>query len=181
MGHLSGILVYVRRTCVGRVFWGNLPRREVYMVREKISFRMTEECEKKLHHLLEMDAAMAEKQKRKPKDRSEIINDAVVTYWMAMQADEYNDPYMQRLEIVFERVFRKYMSGFIRSLNATNILAREAKEYMRLLCKGLNIDRAKDGVERLLYMTLPWDILIPEKVAREMRVKDPELEDEELM
>lgn len=82
------------------------------MVREKISFRMTEECEKKLNHLLEMDAAMAEKQKRKPKDRSEIINDAVVTYWMAMQADEYNDSYMQRLEIVFERVFRKYMSGF---------------------------------------------------------------------
>ena len=88
---------------------------------------------------------------------------------------------MQRLEIVFERVFRKYLSGFIRSLNTTNILARESKEYMRLLCKGLNIDRAKDGVERLLYMTLPWDILIPEKVAREMRVKNPEAEDEELM
>ena len=82
---------------------------------------------------------------------------------------------MRWLESVFERVFRKYMSGFIRSLNATNILAREAKEYMRLLCKGLNIDRVKDGVERLLYMTLPWDILIPEKVAREMRVKNPEM------
>ncbi len=52
---------------------------------------------------------------------------------------------------------------------------------MLLLCKGLNIDRVKDGVERLLYMTLPWDILIPEKVAREMRVKNPEMEDEELM
>ena len=139
---------------------------------------MTEECKKKLHSLLEMDAELAENQKRKPKDRSEIINEAVVTYWMAMQADEYNDPYMQRLEIVFERVFRKYMSGFIRSLNTTNILAWEAKEYMRLLCKGLNIDRAKDGVERLLYMTLPWDILIPEKVAREMRVKNPDREEE---
>ena len=52
---------------------------------------------------------------------------------------------------------------------------------MRLLCKGLNIDRAKDWVEPLLYMTLPWDILIPEKVAREMKVKNPEMEDEELM
>lgn len=97
-----------------------------------------------------------------------------------MQADEYNDPYIQRLEIVFERVFRKYMSGFIRSLNTTNILAREAKEYMRLLCKGLNIDRAKDGVERLLYMTLPWDILIPEKIAREMKVIQAEASDPEV-
>ena len=52
---------------------------------------------------------------------------------------------------------------------------------MLLLCKGLNIDRVKDGVGRLLYITLPWDILIPEKVAREMRVKNPEIEDDELM
>ena len=52
---------------------------------------------------------------------------------------------------------------------------------MLLLCKGLNTDRAKDGLERLLYMTLPWDILIPEKIAREMRVKTPEREDEGLI
>lgn len=52
---------------------------------------------------------------------------------------------------------------------------------MLLLCKGLNIDRVKDGVGRLLYIMLPWDILIPEKVAREMQVKNPEMEDEELM
>ena len=157
-----------------------LREKEQYLIRDMYTGVQADSNTLTINDLFEK-WKIAEKQKRKPKDRSEIINDAVVTYWMAMQADEYNDPYMQRLEIVFERVFRKYMSGFIRSLNATNILAREAKEYMRLLCKGLNIDRAKDGVERLLYMTLPWDILIPEKVAREMRVKNPELEDEELM
>ena len=51
---------------------------------------------------------------------------------------------------------------------------------MRLLCKGLNIDRARDGVENLIYMTMPWDILIPEKVARELNVKEPS-EDEEII
>ena len=151
------------------------------MTKEVMTFRVSDEIQSKLTHLMQMDQEAAAKQNRKPKGRSEIITDAIESYYLSVLADNFNDPYMQRLEIVFERVFRKYMSGFIGSLNATNILAREAKEYMRLLCKGLNIDRAKDGVERLLYMTLPWDILIPEKVAREMRVKNPEMEDEELM
>ena len=89
---------------------------------------------------MQMDQEAAAKQNRKPKGRSEIITDAIESYYLSVLADNFNDPYMQRLEIVFERVFRKYMSGFIGSLNATNILAREAKEYMRLLCKGLNIE-----------------------------------------
>ena len=72
--------------------------------------------------------------------------------------------------MAFERVFRKYMSVLIRSNNMINMLSRESREYMRLLCKGLNIDRARDGVENLLYMTMPWDLLIPEKVARDMKV-----------
>ena len=151
------------------------------MSKEVITFRISDETRSELVHLQQLDAELALKMKRKAKDRSEIITDAIESYYLARLADNYNDPYMQRLEIVFERVFRKYMAGFISSLNTTNILAREAKEYMRLLCKGLNIDRAKDGVERLLYMTLPWDILIPEKIAREMRVKNPEREDEELI
>ena len=169
-------------TGVLHVFGANCPGRNgLFVTKEVMTFRVSDEIQSKLTHLMQLDQETAVKLNRKPKGKSEIITDAIESYYLSVLADNCNDPYMQRLEIVFERVFRKYMSGFIRSLNATNILARESKEYMRLLCKGLNIDRAMDGVERLLYMTLPWDILIPEKIAREMRVKNPEAEDEELM
>ena len=150
------------------------------MPREKISFRLSEEAAGKLDQLMHMEKDAADKQNRKTKDRSQVINEAIISYCMARLADQYNDPYMERLEIVFERVFRRYMSVLIRSNNVINELSRESREYMRLLCKGLNIDRAKDGVENLLYMTMPWDLLIPEKVAREMRVIHPEDETEML-
>lgn len=134
-----------------------------------------------LKHLQEMDTEKAEKMNRKAKGRSEIINEAIESYYLAMLADQWSDPYMQRLEKVIEHVFRKYMSALIRSNNTINMLSRESREYMRLLCKGLNIDRARDGVENLLYMTMPWDLLIPEKVARELKVIQPENESETII
>ena len=152
------------------------------MAKEVITFRIDDDLRSKLSHLQQLDVEASLKQKRKPKGRSEIIAEAIDTYYMSVLADRYSDPYMQRLEMAFERVFRKYMSVLIRSNNMINMLSRESREYMRLLCKGLNIDRARDGVENLLYMTMPWDLLIPEKVAREMKViraEDGDSEDPE--
>ena len=150
------------------------------MEKQRITFRITDDAEKKLTKLLEMDTELAVLQNRSPHDRTRIINEAIVSYYLIKSSDQYTDPYIARMEIAFERIFRKYMTALVRSNNTINRLSRESKEYMRLLCKGLNIDRARDGVENLIYMTMPWDILIPEKVARELNVKEPS-EDEEII
>lgn len=143
------------------------------MEKQRITFRITDDAEKKLTQLLEMDTKLATVQNRDPHNRTRIINEVIVSCYMTKSADQYTDPYIARMEIAFERIFRKYMTALVHSNNTINRLSRESKEYMLLLCKGLNIDRARDGVENLIYMTMPWDIRIPEKVARDLNVKEP--------
>lgn len=64
------------------------------------------------------------------------------------------------------------MSVFVDSLNATRFDEKQILEYQRLLCKAMNFDNTKDGLEILLYMTMPWDIAVPEKVRRELNMKE---------
>ena len=52
------------------------------MGKEVMTFRVSDETRSMLTHLLQLDAEMAAKLKRKPKGRSEIITDAIESYYL---------------------------------------------------------------------------------------------------
>jgi len=56
----------------------------------------------------------------------------------------------------------------VNAINSTHYDILIVVEYVRLLCKALNFDEAKDGLDKLLNMEMPWDIAIPEKVDRKL-------------
>ena len=94
------------------------------MEKQRITFRITDDAEKKLTKLLEMDTELAVLQNRSPHDRTRIINEAIVSYYLIKSSDQYTDPYIARMEIAFERIFRKYMTALVRSNNTINRLSR---------------------------------------------------------
>lgn len=135
------------------------------------TFRIRQDVSEKLNALMQMEKDQSARLNVKSRTRSEIINDAIESYYLAKTVDQNSDLFI-KIQIAIADVFRRYMSVFVDSLNATRFDEKQILEYQRLLCKAMNFDNTKDGLEILLYMTMPWDIAVPEKVRRELNMKE---------
>ena len=141
------------------------------MPKEHFGFRADGEVANMLKNLEQRELETAEKQKTDPKSRSDIINEAIRNYYLVKMTDENYTPFMRMMEKVLGEVFRENMKPLVDCINAGRYDIRESLEYQRLQCKAMNLDLAEGGIEALLYSVMPWDIAIPQKIARDMQVK----------
>ena len=141
------------------------------MKKEVMAFRAGEETRTYLRQLITLEQERAEKFGITPLDRSAMINEAVKNYYFLRMDARDNEPVTENAMKTVEQVFRQNIPILVNAINSTHYDIKIVVEYVRLLCKALNFDNTKDGLDVLLNAEMPWDVAIPEKVDRELRRK----------
>ena len=142
------------------------------MRRKSITFRAEGDTDSNLIQLLSLEQERADKLGHPTVCRSDILNAAVRYYYFYRMNLQDEDPVTENVMKAMERVARKNNQVMVNSMNAMHYEVLVAVEYLRLLCKALNFDNTKDGLDVLLNTEMPWDIAIPEKVNMELSMKE---------
>ena len=122
------------------------------MQKNVMSFRADYQTSLRIAELMALEQKRCETLGLPPVSRSDLINKSIESYYFTKKRDKDLDPIS---ELVYESVEK---------------IVRQ--EYSRLLCKALNFDEAKDGLDKLLNAEMPWDTAIPEKVHRKYALKE---------
>ncbi len=141
------------------------------MRKESITFRVDAETKTYLIQLLALEMERAEKFGLTPVSRSELLNEAVKNYYFYRMNARDSDPVTENIMKEVDQMIRQNNAVLVNAINSSHYDIRIIHEYVRLLCKALNFDEAKDGLEKLLNTEMPWDIAIPEKVDREINME----------
>ena len=143
------------------------------MQKDYIGFRISPDIKKMLDEMIRQEEEKALKYDISPKTKTDIICEAIENYYLTRVINQNYTPLMRTVEEAIRTVFRENMKPLVECINAVRYDIRESLEYQRLQCKAMNLDLAEGGIEALLYSVMPWDIAIPQKIAREMQAKQP--------
>ena len=141
------------------------------MRKESVTFRIDEETKTYLIQLMTLEVERATKFGLTPVSRSELLNEAIRNYYFYRMNARDSDPVTENVLKAVEQAIQKNNAVLVNAINSSHYDIRIIEEYARLLCKALNFDEAKDGLEKLLTTEMPWDIAIPEKVDREISME----------
>ena len=138
------------------------------MRKESVTFRVDVETKSYLLQLMTLEIERALKFGLSPVSRSALLNEAVKNYYFYRMNARDSDPVTENVMKAVNQTMQQNNAVLVNAINSTHYDILIVVEYVRLLCKALNFDEAKDGLDKLLNMEMPWDIAIPEKVDRKL-------------
>lgn len=138
------------------------------MRKKVISFRADYETNIKLLELMALEMQRAENLGIPPLSKSDLINQSIDSFYFTKMKNQDLNPISEYMLEAVRQVTRQQNTVLVNAINSTHYDILIVVEYVRLLCKALNFDEAKDGLDKLLNMEMPWDIAIPEKVDRKL-------------
>ena len=144
------------------------------MKKESVTFRMDAETKSYLVQLQALDMERATELGMEPVSRSKLLNDAVKNYYFYRMNARDSDPVTENDMKAVNQSIQQNNAVLVNAMNSSHFDILIVVEYVRLLCKALNFDEAKDGLDKLLNMEMPWDIAIPEKVYRKLNEEQKE-------
>lgn len=136
------------------------------MQKNVMSFRADYQTSLRIAELMALEQKRCETLGLPPVSRSDLINKSIESYYFTKKRDKDLDPISERVYEAVEKIVRQNIQTLVNAINVSHLDILINQEYSRLLCKALNFDEAKDGLDKLLNAEMPWDIAIPERVHR---------------
>ena len=137
------------------------------MVKTLSAFRLSDHTNFQLTAIQKIDIEKSKRTGTVPKNRTEIVEEAIENYYLQLTDSEAGDPYISKMEVIISNLLKRYFDSFLTAINANHVDVLEEKEYLKCIMKGFKFPETDQAAREFLYMPSVYTDLITRKVMED--------------
>lgn len=137
------------------------------MAKTLSAFRLSDHTNFQLAAIQKIDIEKSKRTGTVPKNRTEIVEEAIENYYLQLTDSEAGDPYISKMEVIISNLLKRYFDSFLTAINANHMDVLEEKEYLKCIMKGFKFPETDQAAREFLYMPSVYTDLITRKVMED--------------